>query len=96
MTPTHVFMERSRASRGVSKGGPRTWCGFPCFETAASQPPQHEVYVENRRVIYSISSAKRLMMRVGLAVACAGTPASNGSYQMPHMPSACGATTSHS
>ena len=26
------------------------------------------------------------MIRVGLAVAWAGTPASNGSYQMPHMP----------
>ena len=45
---------------------------------------------------HSTSSANRLITRVGLAVAVAGTPASNGSYQMPHMPSFCGATTSHS
>ncbi len=36
------------------------------------------------------------MMRVGVWVALAGMPVSNGSYQMPHMPSFCGATTSHS
>ena len=45
---------------------------------------------------YSSSSPSRLITRVGWAVACAGMPASNGSYQMPHRPSFCGASTSHS
>jgi hypothetical protein len=34
---------RSRAKRGVSKGGNEHLAGCPCFETLAALAPQHEV-----------------------------------------------------
>lgn len=67
-----------------------------CFPGAAIKTTVFIDSLVSVKAGYSTSSDSRRMMRVGWAVAWAGTPAPNGSYQMPHMPSCCGATTSHS